>query len=307
MICPSVLFFEYNYDNLDDFQIVAGVRGDYHNNIGWFITPRVHLRYNPWEKSVFRLSAGMGRRIANIFAENQKLFGSSRSIVLQNTDRTAMYGLNPEIAYNYGTSFRQGFYLFDHKADITVDLYRTDFKNQVVVDWEEASKISFYNLKGDSYATSFQVLLNLEPLNNFKIRTAYKYYDVQTQYKSGKKIKPLNAKHRYFLNLEYNTPFNKLIGKQWKFDLTIHWVGQQRLPFERNSTGTAYTTLNTQITRIFSPAFEMYIGGENITNIKQKNPIFGAQNPFGDDFDSTQIYSPIFGDMYYIGLRYQLN
>jgi len=43
-------FFEYNYDNLNNFSCIAGGRIDNHNQLGTFLTPRLHLRYNPWKK-----------------------------------------------------------------------------------------------------------------------------------------------------------------------------------------------------------------------------------------------------------------
>jgi hypothetical protein len=78
---------------------------------------------------------------------------------------------------------------------------------------------------------------------------------------------------------------------------------QYQLPVNSPTVGT----LNAQITKVFSPKFEVYLGGENITNIKQSNPILSADNPFGSNFDTTFVYGPIFGSMYYIGLRYKIN
>ena len=43
-------FFEYAYDNLDKLTMTAGVRVDQHNRLGFFVTPRFHARYTPWEK-----------------------------------------------------------------------------------------------------------------------------------------------------------------------------------------------------------------------------------------------------------------
>ena len=40
-------FFEYSYDNLDKLTLTAGVRADQHNRFGFFVTPRLHLRYTP--------------------------------------------------------------------------------------------------------------------------------------------------------------------------------------------------------------------------------------------------------------------
>jgi hypothetical protein len=45
---------------------------------------------------------------------------------------------------------------------------------------------------------------------------------------------------------------------------------------------------------------------ENFGNNRQINPIIGVENPFGADFDSSQVYAPIFGRMIYAGLRWNL-
>ena len=307
-------FFEYAYDNLDKLTLTAGLRFDTHNLLGEFLTPRLHLRYTPWEKSALRFSIGRGKRSANIFAENQNMFATSRAINILNSNGN-IYGLDPEIAWNYGVSYLQGFNLFGKKGDITFDYYRTDFQNQVVVDWENPQNVNFYNLQGDSYANSFQVELNYNMFDDFDIRTAYKYYDVQTDYLTGKLSKPLTPKHRFFANASYVTNAEEGATSRWKFDLTYNWLSEQRfastssnpiefrLPEESPTVGT----LNAQITKVFSPKFEVYVGGENITNVRQPNPILGANDPFGSNFDTTFVYGPIFGSMYYTGLRYKIN
>ena len=102
-------FFEYTYDNLSNFSFVAGVRADSHNHLGNFITPRLHLRYNPWKQATFRVSAGRGKRAANVIAENQQLLASARQLAIIGGDGGKLYGLNPEIAWNYGVSFLHPF------------------------------------------------------------------------------------------------------------------------------------------------------------------------------------------------------
>lgn len=304
-------FFEYSFDDLEYFTMTAGLRVDTHNLLGEFITPRLHMRYSPWSKSAIRASVGRGKRSANIFTENQNLFASSREFSILNTNGT-IYGLDPEIAWNYGVSYLQGFNLFGRQADVTLDFYRTDFQNQVVVDLENSQEVNFYNLEGDSYANSFQAEFNYNVFEHFNLRTAYKYYDVKTQYKSGKLIKPLTPKHRLFANASYETIIKN--NSNWKFDLTYNWLSEQRFPSTLNNPiqykiddySKSIGTLNAQITRVFSPKFEVYLGGENITNLRQDNPIVSADNPFGTSFDTNFVYGPIFGSMYYAGLRYKL-
>ena len=306
-------FFEYTYDNDDDFSLILGGRIDNHNRLGTFVTPRLHARYNPWEKAVLRFSAGRGKRSANIFAENQPLFASSRAFEILDTNGK-VYGLNPEIAWNYGVSFAQKFSLFGKNADVGFDVYRTDFQNQAVVDlMQSPQQVLFYNLKGKSIANTMQFEFNYELAKHLNLRSAYKFYDVTTDYLSGTYQNPLQAKHRFFGNLEYETHIGEK-GKQWKFDYTFNWIGQQQLPNTMSNPvndrlpefSPSYSLMNAQITRTFSSTFEIYIGGENIGNYRQEKSILGSDNPFGSTFDATIVYAPVFGQMYYAGLRFKI-
>lgn len=306
-------FLEYTYDNADNFTLVAGARFDVHNRLGAFFTPRLHMRYNPWDKAVIRASAGRGKRAANIFAENQSLFGSSRALNILNSGGK-IYGLDPEIAWNYGVSFMQGFTLFGKEAEVVVDYYRTEFQNQAVVDlYASPQEALFYNLNGKSYANSLQLELNYEITHHFNIRTAYKYYDIKTDYTTGLKERPLQAKHRFFTNVAYETHIVDG-GKQWKFDFTYNLMGKQKLPYTGSNPAPyqlgdyspSFSLMNAQVTRTFSSVFEVYVGGENIGNYKQDKAIIGADDPFGPYFDTSVIYAPIFGQMYYAGLRFKI-
>ena len=309
-------FFEYTYDNSSNFSFVAGIRADSHNNLGNFITPRFHLRYNPWKEATFRLSAGRGKRAANVIAENQQLLASSRQLHIIGGDGGKLYGLNPEIAWNYGASFLQAFKIWGKNAELSVDLYRTHFDNQVVVDLDHSPQQAlFYNLDGKSFANSLQAEISISPAKGLDFKAAYKYYDVQTQFTKGQLEKTLTPKHRWFANVAYETPDthdNK--HSQWKFDVTFNWLGEQRLPttatnplaYRLSDYAPSFATLNAQITRVFSKTFEVYVGGENITNYKQANGILAANAPFGAYFDSTMQYAPAFGQMYYAGMRFKL-
>ena len=298
-------FFEYSYDSMDSVSLIAGVRYDLHNNLGNFFTPRIHLRYQPFEKSVFRLSLGTGRKSSNIFSENQNVFATGREIkILNNSGK--FYGLEPEKAFNYGISFRQGFFINNREADITFDYYVTDFDNQVVVDWETQGEFSFYNLDGKSFAKSLQVDFEYDINDNILLKSTYKNFNVKKQYKSGFYQNPLTPKNRFFTNIEASTNESKN-GSKWKFDLTYNWIGKQRLPSHSelddfNGNSPSYSLINSQITKVYSDKFEIYVGGENIGAYSQSNPILG--NPFGTDFDTSLIYAPIHKALFYVGLRF---
>jgi hypothetical protein len=183
-----------------------------------------------------------------------------------------------------------------------------------VVDvMQSPQEVLFYNLKGNSFANSMQFEFNYEIIKHFNLRTAYKYYDISTDYLSGSFQRPMQAKHRFFGNLEFETHINDK-GQQWKFDYTFNWLGKQQLPNTESNPSQerlpdfspSFSVMNAQITRTFSSTFEMYIGGENIGNYRQDKAILGADNPFGPNFDTSIVYAPVFGQMYYAGLRFKI-
>ncbi len=310
-------FFEYNFDDLDKINLSVGIRYDNHNVIGGFLTPRVHLNYLIFPKTSLKFSLGKGTRMANIFSENEKLFYSSRLVSFSSSlfvNNESYFDLEPESAWNYGLSITNNFRLFNNNAQLILDYYITDFENQVVVDWETPSAILFYNLQGSSYAESFQAQLQYTISSQISILSAYKISNVKTDYISGRLEKPLNPKNRFFLNIAYDGNKNSK-GANWKYDLTYNLIGKQRFPSTQNSPveyrmdefTPDITLVNTQLTRVFNKSFETYLGIENLTNYKQMNPIISSEDPFGQYFDSTFVYGPLFGRMYYLGLRYGIN
>ena len=313
-------YFEYNYDNLDNLNLSAGIRYDNHNIIGNFISPRLHVRYQALPKTTIKISAGKAKRIANLFSENQKLFYSSREIYFTSANASNellsydYFDMKPEVAWNYGASIIQSFKLFGKDSQLIIDYYITDFESRVVVDWESPSNILFYNLVDRSYAKSFQAQFSYSLANSIDLLFAYKNTDAKTDYISGRQQNPLTPSNRFFLNLSYDGPSNEK-SRKWKFDVTYNHLGKQRIPstiqnpeiFSLDPFSSKLDLINSQITRVFSDSFEVYLGVENLTNYKQNDGIISNSDPFGQYFDATMIYGPVFGRMSYLGLRYKIN
>ncbi|WP_162989942.1 TonB-dependent receptor domain-containing protein [Chryseobacterium sp. 6424] len=304
---PGV-FFEYTLTGTK-YTLVAGARTDFHNLAGTQFTPRINFKYDLTPKTIVRLSAGRGFRTANIFAESQQYFASNRVIEIVGNGGD-IYGLKPEIAWNYGASLQQEFKLFNRKATLIADFFRTDFQDQVLTDLDvSTSRIVFYNLKGDSYANSFQTQLDFSPAKNLDLRVAYKLYDVQADYANGRRAVPFMAKHRGFFNAAYATGKNDR-GGFWSFDATLQWVGRQNLPdlsanpvaYRLPEYSPSFATLNAQISRNFNKNIRVYLGGENLTGYTQDQPIIDAKNPFGNYFDGGMVYAPIMPANLYFGL-----
>jgi len=299
-------FLEYTY-TLKNLTLIAGIREDHHNEYGWITTPRLHLKYDLNAKTRLRFSAGSGFRVANIFSENAAVFVSSRQFSIEKPVSDYAYGLNPEKAWNYGLNFDYSFKIHNHAANLLLDLYRTDFQQQVVTDLDAApNRVLFYNLSGQSFSNSFQGELNMELMKGLDLRLAFRWLDVQTDYQGRMLEKPFIAKERAFINLGYE------FKQHWKLDYTIQWLSRKRLPntssnpldYQLDAYSPAFFQMNAQISKQILHHWDLYLGGENLSNYRQPNAILAASQPFSTYFDASFSWGPIIGRMIYLGARY---
>jgi outer membrane receptor for ferrienterochelin and colicins len=299
-IVPGI-FAEYTKTGMR-LTTVLGARLDYHNLFAWQFSPRLHSKYTLTETTDLRFTAGKGWRVPNYMMDNISLLASSKAWYATQT-------LRPEISWNTGVSLVQEFSLFSRKASLVLDLYHTEFTNQLIVDRDSLQNgILFKNLEGRSFSNSFQSELSISPAKNLDIRVAYKLLDVRSTYGGAIQQQVMLPKHRAFINIGYKTR-----DKRWEYDLTCTVYGQSRLPQAilpsappaLSATSEVYPMLNAQITHVYRK-WDFYLGGENLTNYTQKNAIVDAVNPFGSTFDATRIWGPIMGINVYAGVRYAI-
>ncbi len=305
-IVPGV-FFEYTYSHLDKFSLILGARADYSNVHGLFFTPRANIRWEIVKNLTLRGSAGLGYRSANIISENISILASQKIIEIAGP-------LAQEKAANYGINLIKEFQMFKRKAEIDLDVYRTDFFNQVVVDLDSDPAIAnFYNLKdsaGKSYANSYQLQFSFEPVKRFSVLAAFRVNDAwQT---TGGVLKPraFLSKYKGLLTMSYATRFEK-----WKFDVTAQINGPARISEQNLMPGIvkrdyryspAYPVLNAQITKRFKGNFDLYLGAENLLNFRQKDPITEPFIPYHTHFDTSMTWGPIVGRLIYAGFRFKI-
>lgn len=314
---PGV-FAEYAYIIDPKLVVMTGMRLDYNmvrdrqyssiwtNNSQLFWTPRVHVKWQATKDLSLRASAGKGYRNAHFFAENQSLMISSRNLHFDSSTEA-------EEAWNAGVSAVWQFNMPGGKASLAVDYFYTYFLQQMIVDLDEdVHGVHYYALNSNyngyhnrSRSHSAQIELTLKPLQRFEILLAYRYNDVRYMRKGVMRQKDMMSPHKALINLNYSTLYDK-----WKFNINCQIYGPMPLPntqsnpepYRRPEVSKPYCLLNAQITKKFRK-WEIYAGGENLLNVKQKDPIVQAENPFGEYFDATMVYMPITGIMGYIGVR----
>lgn len=284
--------YTFNYD--DRFVFMAGLRGDYSDLYGAFVTPRAHVKWSVSDLLKLRFSAGKGYRTPRPMLDNHTLLASSRDIIVDND-------LKQEEAWNYGATASFDIDIFDKCLIINLEYYYTNFINQVVTDVDsDIHQVHFYNLDGISYSHTFQIDATYPFFEGFSLLGAFRYNDVKTTINGKLRDKPLSSRYKGLVTATYKTPL-----EIWQFDLTLQINGDGRMP-DGFGTFDAYPILNAQILKWFRWG-NIYIGGENLTNFKQKNPIIGCHDPWGENFDATMIWGPVDGIMVYAGIKWKLS
>jgi outer membrane receptor for ferrienterochelin and colicin len=297
------IFAEYTLKPNENFTLMTGVRSDFHNIFGTFVTPRMHMRYRFSDHFTFRMNAGKGYRTANVVSENTYLLASARPIIWHDD-------VFQEKAWNFGFSLIQDYQLLGRDLQINAEYFYTDFQTQLVVDREtSAAGILLSPLDGKSYAGSLQFDVKWQPINRLDLLLAYRVNDVKQTIGGQLLEKPLTSRYKGLITLNYTTNL-----KKWMFDYTVQFNGGGRIPTvwtdatvpAQTVEFSPYTVMNAQVTKYFR-YWNIYAGSENLTNFMQRHPVTGAANPFGPAFDATNVWGPVLGRRIYVGLRFNLN
>ncbi len=313
---------EYTFHAGEKFSSIVGIRADWFNGESIKFTPRLTLKYSPYDALVLRVNAGRGLRRALPLIDNIGVFSTGKSF-------SGIFGQHLlEDAWTFGGNAT--FYLpFGASSNtyIGLDFFGTEFREQMVVDYEAMlNTIDFYALNGNrSFSRSYQIDFNVEPFRRFTVSATFRYTDARLELKGrGLTEKPLTSRYKGVLNIQYATNLNK-----WIFDFTASVNGKSRVysfmeglqdnegkPLYKNGYSPAYPLLYLQVTKRFK-GIDIYLGAENLTNFRQKHLLIGTSmemlpghmasvNTSLPDFDASAVWGPIMGTKVYLGLRYTL-
>ena len=312
----AMLEYTFSRPNLKmeipDLVIVAGARADWNSRFDRLLfTPRLSAKYNFTPNAVVRLSAGRGFRSPNLIAENISLLASNRILTFAPPAGGAGTAPGLEEAWNYGLNFTQNFKIARRDASFSLDLYRTDFARQVLVDVDHSpTEVFFYSTDGPSFSNSLLATLQYTPVKGLDVKLAGKWNDVRATFADGVlRTVPLVARYRALATFDYTTP-----DRNWMFNTRAHLVGTQRLPDNTlvpheyrhhvPENSPTYAVWNAQVTRRFGKKLEGYLGGENLTGYQQHHAIIAAREPDSPYFNGAQIWGPMMGPVVYLGLRF---
>lgn len=302
-------FLEYNYNaDVKDtkFGFTTGWRVDRFGIYGTRATPRFSMRYQVEDYGTIRASAGRAYRMPNIISDNIHFIGMGRYY------RVNSIGL--DVANNYGLSYIQKIFLGPAEWNISLDLYRTDFIHQNIQDIETSVQYIINSYLDKGSRINFGLIQNQFQLNkNFGFKLAYKYTDAKYRLAEQSTLlsKLYLPKHRALATLDYTGDDSK-----WIANLTLQWVGTQRL-LDISSYPTpgsaghpnqspSYVLMNVHVSRAIGP-WDVYTGVENVTNYYQDYQVVSPTSTGSKFFDATRLYAPTMGIRWYGGVKYIIN
>ncbi|MDY3782682.1 MAG: TonB-dependent receptor [Candidatus Cryptobacteroides sp.] len=295
------VFSEYTYHAGDKFSAILGLRADWFKDNGLKVSPRMTLKWAPVEDLVLRANAGRGIRYSNPVIDNFGVLSTSKVFEGDFLKHNLEDAITAGVSATWYLPFGSG-----SSTYLSADYFRTDFLKQMVCDYDHTPDAITFYYGGQSVSHNFQLDFSMEPVERFTVTLTGRYTDATQQFLRGDyfvtREKPMTSKFKAVLNLQYSTNLSK-----WIFDFTASANGPCKVwdimkdKYPSGYTET-YPLLYAQVTRRFK-GFDIYLGGENLTGYRQKDPIIGADSPFNPGFDASCVWGPLMGTRIYAGIR----
>jgi outer membrane receptor for ferrienterochelin and colicins len=306
--------------------LLLGLRYDYDNRHGSIFTPRMAYTFKPTEDDVFRINAGTGFRVVNLFTEEHAALTGARDVIIEEA-------LNPERSYNININYLKKLYTkkgmiftFDASA------WYTHFTNAIIPDYDtNPNQIIYDNL--DGYSTSKGLSFNVDAVvaNGIRGSIGATFQDVSQTENSAKTRQILTEKFTATWAISYkHYPTNITL------DYTGNVYGPMRLPIlgeldPRKEFSPTWSIQNIQFTYDGFEDFEIYAGVKNVLNWtpnkgnpfiiarandpfdenvefdSEGNVVATSENPYALTFDPSYVYGPNQGRRLFFGLRYLLD
>lgn len=306
-------------------QVLLGARYDYNSIHGSIFTPRFAYRFKANDNTIFRLNAGTGFRVVNLFTEDHAALTGSRDVVIQ-------HDLKPEKSVNVNLNYIQKVNL-DNGTFIGIETtaFYTRFSNKIISDYEtDPNKIIYDNIDGYAISQGISTNVDVNFTNGLKFILGATVLD-NKNVQDGISQRPfLTERFTGTWSISYKIePWNLML------DYTGNVYSPMKLPLlneydPRNPNSPWYSIQNIQFTFTGWKNFELYGGVKNLLNFtpKQNNPFLISRtndpfdknlqydsagkvlvtpdNPYGLTFDTTYVYGQNQTIRGFIGLRYNL-
>lgn len=267
------VFVQNAWSISDKFVLETGLRGDYVNEYGFELLPRVSAMIRVSPKLTTRIGGGFGYKTPTIFTEEAERiqFQNLLPIDINRSKNERSIGGNWDI--NYRTKFGDVGFSLNHL------FFYTKLNNPLVLVGAPGGKVEFQNSTGYLDTKGMETNLRLT-YGAFKLFVGYTYTDANTHYTSAKEWLPLTARHRLNNVLMYE------IEDKLKIGLEAYHFSKQRL--NDGTFGKPYWITGLMAEKLWEK-FSVFINFENFTDTRQSK--------FDAIYTGT-INNPVFRDIY---------
>ena len=160
----SSFFAQKEISFKENKSLLLGARFDYNSNHGAIFTPRIAYKWKPTKNDVFRINAGTGFRIVNLFTEEHAALTGARDVIISEN-------LDPEKSYNINANYLKKYKLNNGaRAALDVSGWYTYFNNQILPDYDtNPNQIIYANLNG--FSNTYGITVNGEFIFPFGLKT----------------------------------------------------------------------------------------------------------------------------------------
>ena len=267
-------FVQNTWTASEVFSLETGVRGDYQNEYGFFLLPRIAalFKFNP--KFSARLGGGLGYKSPTVFTEDAERlqFRNVLPVNIENTEAEQSIGGN--LDFNYRTSLNS-----EMTFSVNTLFFYTRILKPLVLTQDGNGFYEF--LQPDGFIDTKGIETNVKlTYNDFKLFVGYTLADVNQQMNGVKSAFPLVAKHRLNNVLMYE------IEEKLKIGLEAYYFSKQKL--NDGGTGNDYWICGLMVEKLWE-RFSVFINFENLLDTRQTK--------FGSIYTGT-ITNPVFRDIY---------
>jgi outer membrane receptor for ferrienterochelin and colicins len=252
----------------------TGLRGDYQNEYGFFLLPRVSALYKANQKLTLRFSTGLGYKTPTVFTEDAEKLQFRNVLPIDISNTRVEKSLGGNIDLNYYTLLPGG------KVNFSINqlIFYTKINNPLVLTGSPNGYYRFEQPQGyiDTKGTETNIKLSYK---HFKLFIGYTYADAKQHYAATTDLFLL-AKHRLNNVLIYEIENNLKAG------LEAYYFSPQKL--SDGTTGRAYWLTGFMVEKIWK-GLSVFINFENFLDSRQTK--------FESIYTGTLI-NPVFRDIY---------
>ena len=268
-------FVQNTWNINHQFTLESGVRGDYHNEYGFFFLPRISALWKINSHFSTRLGGGMGYKAPSVFTEDAERiqFRNVLPLNVNNTQAERSYGGNYDI--NYRTT------LFNGQGGFSINqlFFYTKISNPVLLSTLADGNLQYQQPAGNLETKGLETNVKLT-YGDFKLFLGYTLADVKQHYNQTTTTYALVSRHRLNNVLMYE------IEDKWKIGAEAYYFSPQQL--NDGLTGKSYWTTGLMAEKIWE-RFSVFINFENLTNTRQTK---------FDTIYTGSVTSPVFRDIY---------